>query len=101
MRVLVGEGGEKGRVGGGLMERLKQNLRGGRPFLREGTESCTGYRAAALASYPRKPYLPSPCDLCHLCIAGRGREGGEKSGVRWDGSRGGGHKRGQTATPRE
>lgn len=91
MRVLVGEGGEKGRVGGGLMERLKQNLRGGRPFLREG---------AALASYPRKPNLPSPCGLCHLCIAGKGR-GGEKSGVRWDGSRGGGHKRGQTATPRE
>lgn len=82
------------------MGRLKQNMRGGRPFLREGTKPCTGDRAAALASYPRKPNLPSLCDLCHLCIAGRGREGGEKSGIRWDGSRGGSRMWGRKATPR-
>lgn len=47
-------------------------------------------RARAAWAWPPIPKsdLPNPCDLCHLCIAGRGRGGGKKYGVRWDGIRG-------------
>ena len=52
MRVLVGEGGQEGGVGGGrfIQRKHSQKLRARRPFLREGTVSCTGN--LALASEP-------------------------------------------------
>lgn len=88
MRVLVGEGGQRGKVGAGFMEgRLSQSWRA-RWTPREGTDSCTGN--VALASEPEKPNLPNPCDLGHLSVAGTGpRKRGEGGGrMAWHQKRG-------------
>lgn len=62
MRVLVGEGGPRGKVGGGFRERrLSPSWRGGGPRGRAPTGAPAPW-----------PWPPNPCDLGHLCMAETG-----------------------------